>query len=141
VISALLSAKPEETAAAVSRMNAQFQEEKKARGALQRELVRCKLESMEPVEGNRVLFEENLDRPGLQDLVTGAMEKTGGICAAFAGSEKEGFRYIIGTKSRNLREEAKEINAAIHGRGGGSPQMLQGSAQCTRQEIRQYFLG
>lgn len=140
-ITALLSAKPEETAVAVARVNGQLVEEKKARAALQRELVRCKLDAMEHVEGNRVLFEENLDRPGLQDLVTGAMEKTGGICAAFSGSEKEGFRYIIGSKTHNLREEAKAINAGINGRGGGSPQMMQGSAQCTRQEIRKYFLG
>ena len=139
-ISATLSAKPEKTAEAVERVNAQLQETKKALSEVQRELIRQRVESEPALEGNRVLFEPVLDPNALRDLVNSLMEKTGGICAAFTGSEKTGFRYVIGSKSVNLREKGKEINAAIHGKGGGAPEMIQGTAQCTRREIRAYFL-
>lgn len=139
-ISATLSAKPEKTAEAVERVNAQLQETKKYLAEVQRELIRQRVESEPALEGNRVLFEPVLDPNALRDLVNSLMEKTGGMCAAFTGSEKTGFRYVIGSKSVNLREKGKEINAAIHGKGGGAAEMIQGTAQCTRREIRAYFL-
>jgi len=36
---------------------------------------------------------------------------------------------------------AKEINAAISGRGGGSSEMLQGSAAASQSVIEEYFHG
>lgn len=42
----------------------------------------------------------------------------GGVCAAFTGSDADGYRYIIGSRTVDLRTEAKTINAAISGRGG-----------------------
>lgn len=140
-ISALLSAKQEKTAEAVERINNQLQETKGYLGEVQRELIRQKVENAPTVEGNRVLFEPVLDPNGLRELVNSLMEKTGGICAAFTGSEKTGFRYVIGSKSVNLREKAKELNTALHGKGGGAAEMIQGTAQCTRREIRACFLG
>lgn len=138
-ISALLSAKQEKTAQAVERVNQDLQETKKYLGEVQRELIAVKTAAVVPVPGNLVLFEPVLDGNGLRDLVDGAMEKTGGICAGFSGSEKAGFRYVIGSRHVNLREKAKEINVALHGKGGGAPEMIQGSAQCTRREIRAFF--
>lgn len=138
-LSALFSAKPEKVAQAAVRVNDQLQETKKRLGELQRELIRQKLRTIQPTEGNLLLFEPVLDLGGLRNLVNGAMEKTDGICAAFIGSEKEGFQYVMGSKRVNLREKAKEINNAIHGKGGGAPEMIQGTARCTRQELIAYF--
>ena len=56
------------------------------------------------------------------------MEKCGGISAVFSGSDKDGWRYIIGSKTVDLRRETKRINAAINGRGGGTERMIQGRA-------------
>ena len=36
---------------------------------------------------------------------------------------------------------AREINAAINGRGGGSDEMIQGTARASRAEIERYFSG
>lgn len=138
-ISASLSAKQGETAQAVERMSEALQSTRKSLGEVQRALIRSKVETLPPTAGNLVLFEEVLNPDGLRELVSAAMEKVEGICAGFTGSEKDGFRYVLGSRTVNLRERAKQINGALHGKGGGAPEMIQGSAQCTRREIRAFF--
>ena len=74
----------------------------------------------------------------LRELVNAGMEKANGVCAAFAGKEGD-WKYIIGSRTADLRSLAKELNAAIGGRGGGRPEMIQGSCTASRQEIEAYF--
>lgn len=57
------------------------------------------------------------------------------VAAVFCGE-----KYVIGSKSVNLREKSKEINAAIDGRGGGRPEMISGTAKADRDIINNYFL-
>jgi hypothetical protein len=40
-----------------------------------------------------------------------------------------------------MRQAAKEINTALHGRGGGRPEIIQGSLACTKIDIEDYFSG
>ena len=40
---------------------------------------------------------------------------------------------------RDLRAESRALNAALRGRGGGSPGMIQGSAEASREEITALF--
>lgn len=63
----------------------------------------------------------------------------GGVCAAFTGCDAEGYRYIIGSRTLDLRAEAKTINAAISGRGGGKPTMIQGSCTAAADAIKAFF--
>jgi alanyl-tRNA synthetase len=71
-------------------------------------------------------------------MVNIGMLRCGGICAAFSG--EEGFyRYVIGSQRVNLQAMTKEMNQALHGKGGGTASMIHGSAQCTRAEIEAYF--
>ena len=74
-------------------------------------------------------------RPG-QELV----KKAGGLAAVFFPGETGGYRYIIGSRSVDLRKAAKAINAGIGGRGGGRPEMIQGSAAASEDEIRGFIL-
>ena len=60
------------------------------------------------------------------------------MCAAFSGVDGD-YRYIIGSRNVDLRAAAREINAAISGRGGGTGTMIQGSCRASRAEIEQYF--
>jgi alanyl-tRNA synthetase len=138
-LSALFSAKPEKIAQSAAGVQDQLQETKRHLAELQRELIRQKLKAIEPTKGNLLLFEPVLDLEGLRALVNGAVEKTDGICAAFTGSEKAGFRYVMGSRQVNLQEKAGEINRAVCGKGGGSPEMIQGTARCTRQALTAYF--
>ena len=138
-ISASLSAKQEEVAAAVNRIAGENAAFNLRCGELARELVKARLDAMEYTDGNIVVFDELLPESALRELVNGAVKKCGGIAAAFSGDDRQGYRYIMGSGSVNLRERAAEINRAIGGRGGGSPEMIQGSASKSRTDIQNFF--
>jgi alanyl-tRNA synthetase len=75
----------------------------------------------------------------LRNLVNEAKKLCGGICACFTGNDDAGYKYIISSTGVDLRAKAKEINAAICGRGGGSCEMIQGSCTAKREEIEAFF--
>ena len=136
-ISQALSAKRHETAGAVSRLLAEQQKGKERIAALSMELARLKAESCPATEGNLCVFDNVLDEVALRELVNLLMEKCGGIAAAFSGNDELGYRYIMGSRQVDLRQRAREINSLIDGRGGGKPQMIQGSAAAVAERIRQ----
>ena len=135
-ISQALSAKRHETAGAVARLLAEQQKAKERIAALSMELARLKAESCPATGGNLCVFDNVLDEVALRELVNLLMEKCGGIAAAFSGSDEAGYRYIMGSRHVDLRRCAKEINRLIDGRGGGKPQMIQGSAAASAEQIR-----
>ena len=137
-VSAALSAKRLETALAVRKALAEREELRSALTALKKELLGLKAASLVPTEGNMCLFEPDMDPVTLRELVNAGVAVTGGVCAAFSGADGD-YRYIIGSRSVDLRSAAREINAAIGGRGGGTGTMIQGSCRASRAEIEQYF--
>lgn len=137
-ISNALSARRLETPSAVSRVMAELEERKSEIVSLRRELLGYKIAGFQKTDGNICLFEPDMDMISLRELVNAGMECASGLCAAFSGSDGD-FKYIIGSKSRNLRAEAREINENISGKGGGSETMIQGTSRATRAEIEAYF--
>ena len=137
-VSAALSAKRLETALAVRKALTEREELRSALTALKKELLGLKAASLVPTEGNMCLFEPDMDPVTLRELVNAGVAVTGGVCAAFSGADGD-YRYIIGSRNVDLRAAAREINAAISGRGGGTGTMIQGSCRASRAEIEQYF--
>ena len=138
-LSALLSVPRDRLSAAVERLQKELEKAKFELTALRRREMETVAAAVEPTEGNVCLFFEEADTDALRALVNAVAEKCR-ICAAFAGTEGQ-YRYIIASRSEDLRAMGKEINAAIAGRGGGSSQMLQGSAAAAREVIEAYFHG
>lgn len=138
-ISNMLSCKQLESADAVERILKAQQAEREETAKLRKALLDCKIFAITPTDGNLVLFEDVLDSNGLRNLVNAGVERCGGICAGFLGNDADGYRYIIGSKTVRLRAFAKEFNAAMNGRGGGSEEMIQGSVQATAAQLTAYF--
>lgn len=138
-LSALLSVPRDKLASAVERLQKELEKAKFELTALRRREMETMAAAIEPTEGNVCLFFENADMDALRSLVNAVAEKCR-ICAAFAGAEGQ-YRYIIASRNEDLRAMSKALNAAIGGRGGGSSQMLQGSAGAGRAEIEAYFHG
>ena len=67
------------------------------------------------------------------------LEKEIGVAIVFAGNDEKGYRYVIGSRSQDVRNLAKEMNGTLNGRGGGKPEMVQGSVACKKAEIEMYF--
>ena len=135
-VSRLLSAKRHETAKAVERLLAEQAKNKERSDRLGMELAALKAAAFGETHGNICVFDNVLDEVALRELVNLLSEKCGGFAAAFSGNDQEGYRYIIGSRTKNLRELSKEINQGIGGKGGGSPEMLQGRATKTAQDIK-----
>lgn len=138
-LSALLSVPRNKLAAAVEQRLAELEKAKYELTALRRREMERMAEAVEPTDGNICLFLEEADSDALRAFVNLAAEKCR-ICAAFAGQEGA-YRYIIASRHADLRAMSREINAAIGGRGGGSSEMIQGSASASRETIEAYFHG
>ncbi len=138
-ISASLSAKQHETAAAVERVKKELSDMKLTCSALRRELILFKADALEETEGNMIIFEDSLEPADLRELVNIGVTKCEGVCAAFTGNDKDGYNYVIGSNCIDLRKSSKEINAAIEGRGGGQSGMIQGSCKASKVVIKEYF--
>ncbi len=139
-VSAALSAKRQETGAAIERYAAEQEERKAEVTKLKRELLRLKSAELRPTEGCICIFEEDMDLITLRELVNAGSELSGKLCAGFAGRDGD-YKYIIGSRTKPLRAMAKEINSAIDGRGGGSDSMLQGTSRSDRGTIERFFSG
>lgn len=139
-ISGLLSVPQADTPAAVERTLRELEETRQALAGEKRRWLKLRSDALPETEANLCIFEEDLDPVSLRELVNAGMEKTPGICAAFTGQDGD-WKYIIGSRKVDLRSLAKEINAAIGGRGGGRPEMIQGSCTADRKQIEAYFIG
>lgn len=139
-LSRLFSAPQNALCAAAERVLGELEGEKYQRAAAERRYVEARLAALTPCEGNRLLFEDGLSPAALRSLAEGGRARCAGICAAFA-AENGGFRYVMASETVDLRAAAKDINAALSGRGGGAPGMIQGSLHASREQIEEYFHG
>ena len=137
-ISGLLSVPRDQVTGAVERALDVQARQKERIAALSLELARLRADSLGETEQNLVLFDSVLDEVAQRELTNLLMEKCP-VAAVFSGSDKEGWRYIIGSETVDLRKNSRAINAGIQGRGGGSPQMIQGRSAADAESIRAFF--
>ena len=138
-ISALLSAKRDEIAPAVERLLESEAKLKERASILGMRYAALRAEAIAPTEGNICIFDEGLSEAAARELVNRLTEKTDGVAALFLADGAGQWRYIIGSRRVDLRSAAKAINAGVSGRGGGRPEMIQGSAAASEKEIASFF--
>ena len=135
-VSVLLSAKEGEAAKAVERLK---QENFNLIGQilkLQKELIRQKAESVSEHSKNIVFFEQDLDANTAREFVNLLTRRCTGIASVFIGNDKEGYRYILGSAKEDVRPLCRKLNEAFQGKGGGKPEMAQGSLSGSEEAIR-----
>ena len=160
-ISNLLSAKRGEVSAAVEHLLAERDELKFALTAAERRLTAALADAVPETDGNLLFLNfaavplngsagtQRAADPNSADilksdvaqreLVNLLVPKCSCMAAVFAGSDETGYRYVIGSANTDLRAAAKEINAALSGRGGGRPEMIMGSCTAPASVIREFF--
>lgn len=138
-VSALLSAKQKDIADAVARTKDELAALQRKNSEIKQRLIEMTLESMRAGNAVTCVFEPLFDMVDLRKLATAGLEFCSGVFAALSGSDQDGYQYVIGSKTLDLRARAKEINEAIGGRGGGTATMLQGGAAAGRAQIEAYF--
>ncbi|MCD8083632.1 MAG: hypothetical protein LUE86_09055, partial [Clostridiales bacterium] len=88
-----------------------------------------------------ILFETEMDRNAARKFVDAGKERCGGICAIFLGNEEHGWQYVIGSRHMDTKALLSEFHGRFPGKGGGKPEMVQGTVQggASETDIRSYF--
>lgn len=133
-ISRLLSARPCETADAVKRLQKELSQWKDKLFRIQNRYLEQKLDKQE-----FLLFEEDLDKNAARRFVDTGMHRCDGICGIFIGNDRQGYQYILGSRQTNLREFLKGFHETFPGKGGGKPEMVQGTVTALCQDLQEYF--
>ncbi len=134
------SAKREEVPSVFERLNGEIRVLKGELSSVNRAYSEKLLSEIKYTSGNLCyFFGAGFDVNTMRDFVNGGKEKCKGVFAAFAGDDKKGYRYIAASNNVNMRENAPRINFAIDGKGGGSPQMIQGTANAEKEVIIDFF--
>ncbi len=137
-ISAALSARQEETADAVDRLQ---EENYRLRGQLHKmesDLFAAEAARHEG-EGSVLLFKEEMEADSVRKLCDAVMKTCHGCCAVFSRNPDGSYKYAMGEENGDLRSFTKEMNTALNGRGGGKPFFVQGSVKASEEEIRRFF--
>ena len=135
-ISTSLCTKESEVAQAVEHLKEEQTNLKNKIVSLQQKLLDYKVQEIEVNEGIVTVFDNELSGNAPRELMNRILQKGATICAVFAGEEESGYRYVIGSKSEDVRPLCKKLNEAFAGRGGGKPEMVQGSLKGNEEEIR-----
>jgi len=135
-ISNLLCVKPEEVRDGVERVLGQLQEAKGKLFALKKELFALKCENMSGSYG--ILFDDEASADSARILCDMLAEKVK-IAAVFSGSDLNGYKYAIASRTEDVRNLGREFNSFCNGRGGGKPEMIQGSVSAKKEEIEKFF--
>ena len=132
-----LSVKPQSAFAAVSRLQEELLSLKEKAARLE-EADFAHIAAQYHGAGSVLHIAEPLDGDGARRLCDAIAKAAGGRCAVFAGRDGD-YRYAVIESGGDLRQFIKDMNTALHGRGGGRDGFAQGSAACTAEEVRAFF--
>ncbi len=136
-ISVLLSAKENEVADETEKLKTEISVQKNIVAELQKKLLMCKVESIPEGQKEMILFETDMEGNSPRELVNLLLKKGTKLAAVFSGTKESGYRYVIGSKCIDVRPIAKMLSVRFSGRGGGKPEMIQGSVVGDELEIRE----
>lgn len=138
-ISVLLCAKEEEVSEAAKRLKEENAQLKVKLAEQQKKLLEYKAKEVPKEEAFVCIFEEDPegDSPRLLMNQVLSLDKSG--CAVFWKTGESDFRYVIGSRTIDVRPLAKELNEKFEGRGGGKPEMVQGSLHGQENEISMWM--
>ena len=139
-ISALLCAKELETAEAVRHLKQEQESLKGAYSSQKQKLLTYRAQEIPVDEGGKIaVFACDLTGNEPRELMNLLLDKGAKICGVFAGTDDEGYRYVIGSRSEDVRPIGKVMNEAFEGRGGGKPVMVQGTLCGKKEEMEKVW--
>ena len=138
-ISHMLSLPRLDTAEGVRKLLCDNETKKSELKAAREKYFEREAELATPTEGNLVLSFLDATQDDLRTLANAAISKIGGILVLLSGTDGA-YRFVLASRSVDLRTEVKKITAALGGGGGGSSIMAQGTLAATLTDIEKYFI-
>lgn len=135
-VSNLLSAKPLEISKSVEKElenNKQLALDKKQ---TIEKLLSYKFEQVEFNQKFILDIEENIDRVSMVNFADKLLNEKKCDVVAVLSKDNDNYSYVILSNTVNLRDCVKELNERLNGRGGGKPEVIQGSFNSTEETIK-----
>ena len=139
-ISSLLSVKQVEVAQAVERLQQEGSSLKQRLDLAWNRIFALEASAVKETKGNLCRFEKELEPDGLRKFSLLLAHKCSGTAAVFSENGESGYRYALASVHGDVRPVGKEMNRIFSGRGGGSPELMQGSLKGKKEEIENVFL-
>ena len=139
-VSEMLCAKEYETAAAVKRLKDENSSLKIKLAKARETVVKTYAEELSKSEEECIwTFEDDLEGDEPRILMNSVIAEGKNVCGVFLETGEEEYRYVIGCKEGSVREIAKELNLKFQGRGGGKPEMVQGSLKGNKDAVEAFL--
>ena len=133
-----LSVKPQDTLAAVERLEAELSAVK-ARVAHLEESVFESIARENEGKGDVVLFQSAMKGDSARRLADAVAKRSGGLAAVFAGEDGQYTYALVRADGADISPLVKGLNKTLNGRGGGRGGFAQGSVQADRAAIEAFF--
>ena len=137
-VSQILSAKPMETGAAAKRISDALAAEKFRAAGLEKQIFRTIAEGCMG-QTDVLRFADGLNPGAVRELADAIAGKVSGTAAVFSGSDETGYSVCLVSRTNDVRELGKAMNAALNGRGGGKKEAFQGSVKAKKAEIETFW--
>lgn len=140
-LSYLLSARLQLVPEAVEKLKNDCQDREMLIGRLYGQLFGLKAGQYPKNSRPLALFEEGLNMVQIRQLCTLLYEQEkGSVVMVCSGNEAQGeYQYALGSSLMDMRALSKAMNGKLHGRGGGSSLMAQGTFRASRQSVMDAF--
>ena len=133
-----LSAKPEQTYSAVTKLQGQLSDAA-FRAARLEETAFSTLAAEYAGKGDVLLFQPLMAPDSVRRLADTVAKASGGLAAVFAGQEGRYSYALVRSDGADISPLVKSMNAALHGKGGGRNGFAQGSVAARREDIETFF--
>ncbi len=135
-LSAMLALKPLEIADGVEKLKADSAQLRYEMGQIKFNAFKEKIKTL--TGDIAVIFERDLNPDDVRKMCDMLADKVT-VAAVLSGTDEDGYKYTICSRTEDLRSLAKEFNSACNGRGGGRPEMVQGTANASRETIENFL--
>ena len=126
----MLCAKEYETAEAVGHLKEELDSLKRTLVEKERQLVHVWAQSVPEEEKTVCMFSEDISADAMRQYVNEVLEKERILCAVFYGNDVAGYRYVIGSRTQDLRAFSENVKCCI--RRTGRRKAGDGSGNCKR---------
>ena len=134
-VARLTSESPDKIADGVNRFNETIQSLKADLFQAQSGLMEEKIKNIHDIKSDVILFENVSNAKIQRNAVNALVERFDGVCGVFSTSDNTSYQYVIGSKNRDCREVGRVLNEKLGAKGGGKPEMIQGSVAASMEAI------
>lgn len=133
-----LSVKPQDTLAAVERLEAELSAAKVRMAELESTVFDAIARDNEG-KGDVVLFQSPMKGDSVRKLADAVAKRASGLTAVFAGEDSQYAYALVRADGQDISPLVKDLNKTLNGRGGGRGGFAQGSLQAGRAAIETFF--